>query len=78
MCNCDLCTRNRKVTLEIERLPEDRQQFFKELFDYLNHVEMDLDYSQAIINGSWPEADGIIATAREKRGAKLNSDRNSK
>jgi hypothetical protein len=67
MCDCKLCVRNKSVQLAIERLPDDRQQFFSDFFEYVIGVETDLGYYKAIVDGSWPNADEIIKYKRGKK-----------
>lgn len=65
-CNCELCVRNRGISEEIERLPEANREYFRVLLDGLLETEADLDYYKAIVDGSWPDSDEIIARKRNK------------
>lgn len=65
-CDCKLCVRNRLIDSQINLLPENQQAFFTDMFDLLLNTEMDLNHCEAIIDGSWPDSDEIIARKRDK------------
>ena len=46
---------------------ENLEKAFLDISDELLHVSDDLNYSQAIIDGTWPSADDIIAHRRNKQ-----------
>lgn len=67
-CECFLCQRSRGFEEQLNKIadPEVKEYFIK-LYDFLICVENDLDYANAIIDGSWPDADKIIEFKRKKR-----------
>ena len=48
------------------QLDEDQRQFFEQMYESLIETQYDLDYYKAIVDGSWPMADEIIARKRRK------------
>jgi hypothetical protein len=61
MCNCQVCQDTRHFRTELKQLPAEHQSIFEGLYDNLLHVEMDRDYYHAILEGSWPSAQEILA-----------------
>jgi len=57
MCECELCLRL-KYYNEVG-VPED-------VIDHILNIEMDLEYLQCIMNGSWPNGKRILEKALEK------------
>lgn len=66
-CQCELCQYTRKFDEHAKSItsPEARQ-FFEDMFERLNCAESDAEIKQAVIDGSWPNADEVIAAARGK------------
>jgi len=64
-CNCSICVREREWN---EILSTGDVEKIKDLFDvvrnYLYQTEDDLNWAEAVIDGSWPNADGVIARRR--------------
>lgn len=50
----------------MERIPKEDEAFWSDIFSALNHAESDRDYYHAIVEGSWPSADEVIAKHRAK------------
>lgn len=68
-CNCRLCERHRAFEQHMDHLREipthhSTLDFFEELYEHLNHVEMEENHGKAIIDGSWPTADSYIMQHR--------------
>lgn len=79
MCECALCKRNLAVVEQLKALPDSQRKFWEEMYDILLHTELDLDWNQAIVNGSWPDADRIIESRREQvreRQKQLTEEKN--
>lgn len=57
--------RKKRKSLSREQL----EQAIVDLSDEWLHVTDDLSYRNAIIDGSWPNADEVIKITREKRNA---------
>ena len=66
MCNCNLCIRTRQFRETLEKIPEQDREFWSKMYDYLCEVEDDRDYYKAVVDGSWPTADEVIAYHRTK------------
>jgi hypothetical protein len=49
----------------LEGQPQDVQDKVNAVNEALNQAEMDRDYYKAIVYGTWPDADGLIQTARK-------------
>lgn len=65
-CQCDSCQR-RGVWRETKRLKRPGLlKLIEELRSAYIHAEQDREVNQAIIDGSWPDADQHIAAARAK------------
>jgi hypothetical protein len=60
MCECDLCTYGRKVREQLALIPEPQREFFKDMHLQLFDAEAELNYYQAIADGSWPQAEEIL------------------
>lgn len=69
-CNCKFCQRNTQFSKHLALIKEagltESVEFIKSLYSHLNCVEMDNNVNEAIINGSWPSANQIIAVKRQK------------
>jgi hypothetical protein len=61
MCHCPVCQDSARFQSELIKLPAERQGVFRDLYDNLLDKEMDLEYYRAVLDGSWPAADEIIA-----------------
>jgi hypothetical protein len=66
-CECSVCKYSRVVEHQLEQLAPEQREFFEEMYDILINVEFDRDYSDAVIDGSWPGADEVIAKRRAMR-----------
>lgn len=66
-CECNVCKYSRKVRHQLEQLAPEQREFFEGMYDTLINIEFDRDYSDAVIDGSWPEADEVIAKRRAMR-----------
>lgn len=55
-CNCEICLYSREYKKHIATVPEPARTFFSEMLERLWNVEFELDYHQAIADGSWPSA----------------------
>lgn len=71
MCDCATCTYNKLVSSKLAELPEHQRAFFAELHENYGMAKADLNYAEAIIDGSWPSADECIAGAREERAKRM-------
>lgn len=56
---------------KLHELPEDKRAFFENIYSLLTDIEMDRDFNNAIIDGSWPDADRIILRRRQKLAERL-------
>ena len=71
-CQCDICKRSRHVRRELAGGSKRRlRDLVEKLYNQLEGAEMELNYSQAILDGSWPTAvetlEQSLARARERR-----------
>lgn len=59
-CDCKVCERHREFEGHIKLLKEagldSSVEFFENLYEDLNYVEMDNNVNQAILDGTWPSA----------------------
>lgn len=67
-CDCNLCSLSRRVAfvLDAGERPELRDMV-EELFGLYESMMLDENWANAVIDGSWPNADEIIKHAREVR-----------
>lgn len=65
-CNCKLCQRNRVFDAKIAALPEEHRGYFESLYEGLMDTEMDNDYQNAILDGSWHSAVEILEDALQR------------
>lgn len=71
-CECALCAHARDFDAYIQRVTDpDANKFFTDLYERYESTDFDRDYYQCIIDGSWPGADEIINTIRERRLAQI-------
>lgn len=67
VCKCRICKRTKRVKKILEsRKPTELRRLVEELFDELMQVEDDLNYHQAILDGSWPSAETQLEAALVK------------
>lgn len=64
--DCPICQRTRLFRQALERVPEQDKEFWDGIFDALFHADSDRDYWRSIVDGSWPNADDVIAKYRPK------------
>lgn len=68
-CQCRICERHREYERHMKilyrRVPARTAKFFEEMCTALDHTEMDRDVNQAIIDGSWPTSEEILAGFRK-------------
>ncbi|MBW2106611.1 MAG: hypothetical protein JRI26_11490 [Deltaproteobacteria bacterium] len=69
-CECKVCEYGKLVEQNINILPEPQRKFFNDMYSNLAHAEEDRDYYKAIVKGTWPNADGIIALMRRVKEVK--------
>jgi hypothetical protein len=70
-CECELCVRHQKETecrtaLGFDSWPEEAKKLIREQDCTIMNLEDDINYKDCIIDGSWPTADEIIKSSREK------------
>lgn len=63
-CPCGVCSQYREFEKHLQGVPIESHEFFESLMDQLVETQMDLDVSRAIICGTWPGADNLIAQRR--------------
>lgn len=66
-CTCRVCERHRSIVAHLANIPETERPFFEDLVSELEHAEMDRDHLQAILDGSWPNAEEVLAGYRLRR-----------
>jgi hypothetical protein len=73
-CDCRLCTYSRKVrAIKNRRDPQEMATIIDELMDANYSMGADLEYDEAVLNGSWPSAVDILEGALER--AKVHPNR---
>jgi hypothetical protein len=65
-CDCSMCQRTLHFRAALDSVPEKDAQFWSDIFSALLNAESDRDYYCAIVDGSWPNADELIAKNRLK------------
>lgn len=70
-CKCDVCKFSVRFHKWRSKLPKSALKFADELYERMTNFEDDADYYNAIIDGSWHDADGIIKRTRKLRKAKI-------
>ena len=83
-CNCRICQRHDEYERQMDNLTEvvsflqeaggveEAIEFFTQVYNDLNNIEMDNDVNRSIIEGSWPTADENIKYARARYQRKIN------
>jgi hypothetical protein len=66
MCNCPVCKDTARFQSELIKLPLESRDAFRDLYDNLLGQEMDVEYYRAVLDGSWPSADSIIAKFHDR------------
>ena len=63
-CECDICKRHQRIKdIVASRDPDKLIAMVNELADALASTEMDLNYDECILDGSWPSAVYILENA---------------
>jgi hypothetical protein len=70
-CGCKMCAdsraeQERRSLMGFDTFPEAAKKLIYELDNAIMHLDEDNDYLNSIINGTWEDADEIIANKREK------------
>lgn len=69
VCGCDICLFAGEVDRAKLGTRDDMLAMIDTLYSRYINEGMDRCYAEAIIDGSWPSADEVIAYARQKRAA---------
>lgn len=77
MCDCPNCLDSREFDVRLAELPEHQRAYFAEQRENFALQGADLNHANAVIEGSWPSADEIIAGSRAARAAMLKPDRHA-
>lgn len=77
-CGCKMCSDRREETrrrkeMGFENFPEAAKQLIYELDNAIMHLDEDNDYLNAVINGTYPNADDYIKWEREKIAEKIKN-----
>lgn len=67
-CSCDVC----KDIAHYKSIKDSHNidivhRYMEEIYERLIEVEFDLDYYKALVRGTYPNADEVIAKVRRKR-----------
>ncbi len=65
-CNCKICVQGREFRRIVSQLPPLDQEWMDEFYEEYCNSGLDANVNEAIIDGTWPNADEIIKFAREK------------
>lgn len=60
-CNCESCQYGREVERNLKWLPKKKRAFFYEMYMKLVHEQMDRNYAECIIEGTWPSAREVLS-----------------
>ena len=63
---CHICKQSEMVKRIQSKLPEREAKEFRDFVNEYVNIEMDLNYHQAIMDGSWPSAVEQLTDALEK------------
>lgn len=66
-CQCALCLTHAEFEKQLEGLPADKAAYFRKFRDAVDNVQADRDYYRVLVDGSWPDADAVIAGFRAQR-----------
>lgn len=66
-CQCVICIRARRFMAALEAIPQAHHAMLHAMFGALEEAEYDRDHLRAVIDGSWPDADAVIAHHRKRR-----------
>ena len=69
-CNCAVCSRYTELQERLLLIPTEHRDFVFALYDDLVNAQNDLSHANAIIKGTWPQADEIIAYVRSQQPVK--------
>ena len=65
-CDCGICKRQAEFVRRLELIPECEREYWEWIYSELESAEMDADWANAVIDGSWVDADEVIERARSK------------
>ena len=77
LCECPRCLDSREFAARLAELPEHQRAYFAAQRENYALQGADLDHANAVIEGSWPSADDIIAGSRAARAEMLKPDRHA-
>lgn len=67
-CECRICQQHKELVKHLASVGDaglnEAVVFFERIYEDLTHAELDRDVNQAIINGSWPSSEEILAGFR--------------
>lgn len=66
-CQCHLCIRTRNFLAALETIPEQHHRLLHAMHGALEDAEFERDHARAVIEGSYPDADTVIAYHRKRR-----------
>lgn len=66
MCDCDICKDIRVFRGHLEQLEEPAKTYFDNLYERYLNVSADLDYYDAVFDGSWPYGKEVLLSASLK------------
>jgi hypothetical protein len=71
VCDCQFCANYKRFQIVLPLVPEEHREWFESIFDTLWNMGEDLEYKEAILDGSWPSSVKILehrlANARKIR-----------
>lgn len=70
-CECKVCVQMRAMETNLATLNPEQRSFFEAIYDDLVHASDERDYYRALVDGSWPNADEVIAGSRAKLTRRL-------
>lgn len=64
MCSCNACMEYSKFIRNMDLVPHEVRPYFENLYEKMVVAQHDSDYYKAIVKGTWPNSDDIIASHR--------------
>jgi hypothetical protein len=74
-CQCEFCLWHDEFKRHIEPLPAEAKAFFHVMADVLLEAQQDAEYYKAIVQGTYPNADKLIADWRSRAAAEIGKQK---
>jgi hypothetical protein len=65
-CDCKWCKTHSEFDRVMKATPKELRPYFRDMYDHLIGLSLDLNYYEAILDGKWPNSKEILLEALAK------------